>query len=46
MVTMNLRFHSSQAAMNDGAAAGDGHIVGVIHEMFLVDGNDCIDRDG
>jgi predicted Rossmann-fold nucleotide-binding protein len=34
------------AAMNDGADAGDGHIVGVIHEMFLVDGNDFIDRDG
>jgi predicted Rossmann-fold nucleotide-binding protein len=26
------------AAMNDGAVAGDGHIVGVIHSMFLVDG--------
>lgn len=26
------------AAMNDGAAAGNGHIVGVIHEMWLVDG--------
>lgn len=32
--------------MNEGADAGDGHIVGVIHEMFLVDGNDFIDRDG
>jgi predicted Rossmann-fold nucleotide-binding protein len=28
------------AAMNDGAAAGNGHIVGVIHEMWLVDKND------
>jgi predicted Rossmann-fold nucleotide-binding protein len=26
------------AAMNDGAAEGNGHIVGVIHEMWLVDG--------
>jgi hypothetical protein len=41
------------AAMNDGAVAGNGHIVGVIHEMFLVDdGYDVgnkkkkIDRDG
>jgi predicted Rossmann-fold nucleotide-binding protein len=25
------------AAMNDGAGEGDGHIVGVIHEMWLVD---------
>jgi predicted Rossmann-fold nucleotide-binding protein len=35
------------AALNDGAAAGNGHIVGVIHEMFLVDGKDdwCV-RDG
>eukprot|EP00527_Entomoneis_sp_CCMP2396_P005993 CAMPEP_0198139312 /NCGR_PEP_ID=MMETSP1443-20131203/2651_1 /TAXON_ID=186043 /ORGANISM="Entomoneis sp., Strain CCMP2396" /LENGTH=312 /DNA_ID=CAMNT_0043801417 /DNA_START=29 /DNA_END=964 /DNA_ORIENTATION=- len=28
------------AAMNQGAAAGDGHIVGVIHKMWLVDGAD------
>ena len=38
------------AAMNDGAVAGNGHIVGVIHEMFLVDngygGRKKIDRDG
>ncbi|CAB9496193.1 riboside 5'-monophosphate phosphoribohydrolase [Seminavis robusta] len=35
------------AAMNDGADAGDGHIVGVIHEMFIVDGNDWYcNRDG
>jgi len=37
------------AAMNDGAVAGNGHIVGVIHEMFLVDngyGGRKIDRDG
>ena len=32
--------------MNDGADAGNGHIVGVIHEMFLVDGNDWLERDG
>jgi predicted Rossmann-fold nucleotide-binding protein len=25
------------AAMNDGAVLGNGHIIGVIHEMFLVD---------
>jgi predicted Rossmann-fold nucleotide-binding protein len=25
------------AAMNDGCLAGNGHVVGVIHEMFLVD---------
>eukprot|EP00339_Tiarina_fusa_P001771 CAMPEP_0117026780 /NCGR_PEP_ID=MMETSP0472-20121206/19655_1 /TAXON_ID=693140 ORGANISM="Tiarina fusus, Strain LIS" /NCGR_SAMPLE_ID=MMETSP0472 /ASSEMBLY_ACC=CAM_ASM_000603 /LENGTH=306 /DNA_ID=CAMNT_0004733881 /DNA_START=48 /DNA_END=968 /DNA_ORIENTATION=+ len=31
------------AAMNDGAVAGNGHIVGVIHEMFLVD-NGYFDR--
>jgi predicted Rossmann-fold nucleotide-binding protein len=34
------------AAMNDGAVAGNGHIVGVIHSMFLVDGGDLVDRDG
>ena len=41
------------AAMNDGAVAGNGHIVGVIHEMFLVDGSydtwesgKKVDRDG
>jgi hypothetical protein len=27
-------------AMNKGAVAGNGHIVGVIHEMFVVDGAD------
>lgn len=32
--------------MNEGADAGNGHIVGVIHEMFLVDGNDWLERDG
>lgn len=35
--------------MNDGAVAGNGHIIGVIHEMFLVDngyGNKQVDRDG
>jgi predicted Rossmann-fold nucleotide-binding protein len=26
------------AAMNEGAVLGNGHIVGVIHEMWLVDG--------
>lgn len=35
------------AAMNEGAAFGNGHIVGVIHEMFLVDTpNYEIQRDG
>lgn len=33
------------AAMNDGAAMGNGHIVGVIHEMFLVDSMSDV-RDG
>jgi uncharacterized protein (TIGR00730 family) len=28
------------AAMNDGCCKGNGHIVGVIHEMWLVDGED------
>ena len=30
--------YGCMAAMNDGAVAGNGHIIGVIHEMFLVDG--------
>ena len=34
------------SAMNDGASIGNGHIVGVIHEMFIVDGNDWCVRDG
>uniref|UniRef100_A0A7S1UNC4 Cytokinin riboside 5'-monophosphate phosphoribohydrolase n=1 Tax=Grammatophora oceanica TaxID=210454 RepID=A0A7S1UNC4_9STRA len=34
------------AAMNDGAATGNGHIVGVIHEMWVVDGADWSVRDG
>ncbi len=34
------------AAMNDGAVIGNGHIVGVIHEMFVVDGSDWCVRDG
>jgi len=34
------------AAMNDGADFGNGHIIGVIHEMFIVDGNDWLARDG
>lgn len=29
--------HGCMAAMNDGAVLGNGHIVGIIHEMFLVD---------
>ena len=31
------------AALNDGAVAGNGHLVGVIHEMFLVDNGDHVD---
>lgn len=31
------------AAMNDGADEGGGHIVGVIHEMFVVDGSDWLE---
>jgi predicted Rossmann-fold nucleotide-binding protein len=36
------------AAMNDGAVAGNGHIIGVIHEMWVVDGSDSWEnvRDG
>jgi predicted Rossmann-fold nucleotide-binding protein len=38
------------AAMNDGCLAGNGHVVGVIHEMFLVDngywGDKTVVRDG
>lgn len=30
------------AAMNQGANDGNGHIVGVIHEMFVVDGSDWL----
>ena len=29
--------YGCMAAMNDGAVAGNGHIIGVIHEMFLID---------
>jgi predicted Rossmann-fold nucleotide-binding protein len=29
--------YGCMAAMNDGVWAGNGHVVGVIHEMFLVD---------
>lgn len=29
--------YGCMAAMNDGASVGEGHIVGVIHEMWLVD---------
>ena len=40
------------AAMNNGANDGNGHIVGVIHEKFVVDGSDWFEgahsvfRDG
>lgn len=29
--------YGCMAAMNDGVWAGNGHVIGVIHEMFLVD---------
>eukprot|EP00934_Nitzschia_sp_Nitz4_P008281 Nitzschia sp. Nitz4//scaffold131_size63436//41371//42354//NITZ4_006280-RA/size63436-processed-gene-0.70-mRNA-1//-1//CDS//3329535283//8271//frame0 len=42
--------YGCMAAMNDGAVAGNGHLVGVIHEMFLVDngygGHKTLERDG
>lgn len=35
------------AALNEGAELGNGHVVGVIHEMFLVDSADWgVVRDG
>mmetsp|Transcript_27754 Transcript_27754/g.39018 ORF Transcript_27754/g.39018 Transcript_27754/m.39018 type:complete len:304 (-) Transcript_27754:171-1082(-) len=34
------------AAMNEGAEKGEGHIVGVIHEMFVVDGSDWVEKEG
>jgi len=34
------------AAINAGAASGSGHIVGVIHEMWVVDGSDWDVTDG
>ena len=33
------------SAMNDGAVLGNGHIVGVIHEMWLVDQADWSELD-
>ena len=36
--------YGCMAAMNDGAALGDGHIVGVIHEMWLQESETL--RDG
>jgi len=38
--------YGCMAAMNDGADAGDGHIVGVIHEMFVLDNSDWLKREG
>lgn len=38
--------YGCMAAMNDGAYIGNGTIIGVIHEMFLVDGGIDIVRDG
>lgn len=41
--------YGCMAAMNDGCAYGNGHIIGVIHEMWLVDSSDWGDnsvRDG
>jgi len=34
------------AGMNKGAADGNGKIVGVCHEMFLVDGSDWLSSEG
>lgn len=34
------------AAMNDGASDEGGDIVGVIHEMFVVDGSDWTTEEG
>lgn len=34
------------ASLNDGASDGNGNIVGVIHEMFVVDGSDWVNREG
>mmetsp|Transcript_15290 Transcript_15290/g.23808 ORF Transcript_15290/g.23808 Transcript_15290/m.23808 type:complete len:301 (+) Transcript_15290:70-972(+) len=34
------------AAMNEGAEKGEGHIIGVIHEMFVVDGSDWVEKEG
>jgi predicted Rossmann-fold nucleotide-binding protein len=33
--------YGCMAALNDGAAHGNGHIVGVIHEMWLLDGENA-----
>jgi len=33
-------------SMNDGAADANGHIVGVIHEKFVVDGQDWMSNNG
>lgn len=40
--------YGCMAAMNDGAVIGNGHIIGVIHEMFVVDnwGEGTVVRDG
>jgi uncharacterized protein (TIGR00730 family) len=39
--------YGCMGAMNDGVKIGNGHVVGVIHEMFLVDSPDWdIARDG
>mmetsp|Transcript_14092 Transcript_14092/g.29784 ORF Transcript_14092/g.29784 Transcript_14092/m.29784 type:complete len:427 (+) Transcript_14092:59-1339(+) len=37
--------YGCMAAMNDGVHAGDGHVRGVIHEMFLAD-NGYLDNNG
>jgi predicted Rossmann-fold nucleotide-binding protein len=38
--------YGCMAALNDGAAAGNGHIVGVIHEMWLMDGENAASAYG
>ena len=37
--------HGCMAAMTEGATDGGGHVVGVIHEMFIVDGSDWYSDD-
>jgi uncharacterized protein (TIGR00730 family) len=37
--------YGCMAALNDGAASGNGHIVGVIHEMWLAEGEDSSDSN-
>lgn len=41
---MSLKFSAGcMAAMNEGCSEHNGNIVGVIHEMFVVDGSDWLE---